>query len=57
MEGLLYGMAYSELSTIAGSRERNGSEKLTLKPFGLLGGMYKSKMHSSLDKGGRGTLR
>ncbi len=57
IDGLLYWMAYSELSTIARSRRRAGSKRLTLRSSGLLGAVYKSEKHDLLDEGGLGTLK
>ncbi len=57
IEGLLSGIAYSELSTIAGSQGRTGSSRLTLRPSGLVGTVYKSEKYGPLDAGGLDTLR
>ncbi len=57
IESLLHRIAYSELSTIAGSQRRTGSRGLTLRHSGLVGALYKSEKHGPLDEGGLGTLR
>lgn len=57
IEGLLKTIAYSELSTIAGSQGHAWSEKLTLRPSDLLGAVFKSEKHGHLDEGGLSTLR